>query len=128
MVLPKHSRLKHSRDFSAVYRQGQKAVSPHLVIRVLALNDPLPQTAVSACQKSSQFGISISQKVSKRAVIRNRIKRQIRSALRALLPQVKPGFQIVVVVRPGAPACEYGEFLRELEQLFTKLEVIHGHS
>ncbi|HEY9877563.1 MAG TPA: ribonuclease P protein component [Leptolyngbyaceae cyanobacterium] len=128
MALPKHARLKHPRDFSAVYRQGQKAVSQHLVLRVLTLSGPSPQPAVPAHTTSSQFGISISQKVSKRAVIRNRIKRQIRSAIRALLPQVKPGLQIVVVVRPGAPVCEYGEFLRELEQLFTKLEVIHGRS
>lgn len=128
MALPKHSRLKHSRDFSAVYRQGQKAVSPHLVVRVLASKAPLPQTAVPARGTDSQFGISISQKVSKRAVIRNRVKRQIRSAIRTLLPQVNPNLRIVVVVRPGAPECEYGEFLRELEQLFTKLEVIHGHS
>ncbi|HEY9737726.1 MAG TPA: ribonuclease P protein component [Trichocoleus sp.] len=170
MALPKQHRLKHSREFSAVYRHGRKAVSQHLVVRVLApktsqpTQDPsgrggaasfqavLDQSALedlikestqeqppqnkaqgqgkglSSPQSCSRFGISISQKVSKRAVIRNRIKRQIRAAIRHLLPTIRSGLQVVVIVRPGSDVCEYGEFLRELEQLFSKLEVTNGRS
>jgi ribonuclease P protein component len=128
VALPKQYRLKHPREFAAVYRQGSKAVSEHLVVRVLA-SIPAPSKAGAEEPAAlSRFGISISQKVSKRAVIRNRLKRQIRAAIRQFLPSVRSGLQIVVIVRPGAAVCEYGEFLRELEQLFSKLEVIDGHS
>lgn len=75
----------------------------------------------------ARIGISISQKVSKRAVIRNRIKRQICAALRRFLPQLAPGWQLVIVVKPGAIQCDYEEFLRELEQLLTSAEVLDGH-
>lgn len=75
----------------------------------------------------ARIGISISQKVSKRAVIRNRIKRQIRAALRRFLPQLTPGWQLVIVVKPGANQCDYEGFLRELEQLLTSAEVLDGH-
>lgn len=64
--------------------------------------------------------------MSKRAVVRNRIKRQIRAALRVLLPRISPAWQLVVVVRPAAQECDYGQFLRELEQLLTEAEILNG--
>ncbi|MGF1520082.1 MAG: ribonuclease P protein component [Nodosilinea sp.] len=134
MVLPKHNRLRQSRDFSAVYRQGRKAVSAHLVVRVWAL--PAQSGAVGKAggkagpgpQIGPQIGIVVSLKVHKRAVVRNRLKRRVRAALRTLLPRLNPALWVVINLRPEATQCEYGEFLRELEQLFTKLEVFHGHS
>lgn len=76
----------------------------------------------------TRIGISISKKVSKKAVIRNRIKRQIRAACRTLLPRISPGWKIVVSVRVGAQECEYEHFLRELEQLLAQAEVLNGYS
>jgi ribonuclease P protein component len=74
------------------------------------------------------FGISISQKVSKKAVVRNRIKRQIRAVLRQFLPRISPGWLVVIGVRSSACGCNYDEILRELEQLLVEAEVINGHS
>jgi ribonuclease P protein component len=73
------------------------------------------------------IGISIGLKVSKRAVIRNRIKRQIRSAMQELLPQISEGWQIVIVVKPNATECGYGQFLQELKQLLISAEVFNGY-
>ncbi|MGB3310936.1 MAG: ribonuclease P protein component [Nodosilinea sp.] len=125
-MLPKQNRLRRSRQFSQVYRQGRKAVSTHLIMRVWSL--PAALNAPSQPRPGPCIGIVISQKVHKRAVVRNRLKRQVRAALRTLLPRLDPSLWIVINLRPEATQCEYGEFLRELEQLFTKLEVIHGHS
>lgn len=74
----------------------------------------------------AQIGIAVSQKVSKRAVVRNRLKRRIRAAMRDLLPSLNPQVWVVITVRSEAVECEYGEFLRELKELLNKLEVIHG--
>ena len=73
---------------------------------------------------SSCFGISISKKVSKRAVVRNRIKRQLRAIIRDRLSSISPGWQIVIIVRPSAVECEFADFLRELEYLLKKLNVL----
>lgn len=75
----------------------------------------------------TRIGISVSQKVSKKAVIRNRIKRQIRAAFRQLLPQLSPGWRLIVGVRTEASQCDYAQFLRELKQLLAKAEVLNGH-
>jgi ribonuclease P protein component len=73
---------------------------------------------------SSCFGISISRKVSKRAVVRNRIKRQLKAIIRRYLPDISPGWRVVIVVRSSAVECEFDDFLRELEYLLKKLNVL----
>ncbi len=142
MALPKRYRLKHRRDFSAVYRAGLRRDAPHLSLRALRVPngyvslDPASLDRLGAVQPEmvdvtlmpTRIGISISQKVSKRAVDRNRIKRRIRAALRYLLPELFPGWLVVITVRPGTAECGYEEFLRELKQLLTKAEVLDGGS
>jgi ribonuclease P protein component len=116
-LLPQSNRLKHRRDFDAVYQRGIRQNLSCLGIRVLRTTLPKP----------SRIGISISKKVSKRAVVRNRIKRQIRAALRQLLPRLAPGWDIVIGVRNEAVTCDYHQFLQELEQLLAKAEVLDGN-
>ena len=78
----------------------------------------------------TRIGISVSTKVSKRAVVRNRIKRRIAAALHQLLPKLLPGWRLVVVVKPTAAQqeCVTQQFLQELEQLLVQAEVFNGHS
>ena len=127
-MLPKHHRLRRSRDFSQVYRQGRKAASAHLLVRVWSLTPAANAKSLTSSAPSPRIGIVVSLKVHKRAVVRNRLKRRVRAALRTLMPRLRPAQWIVISLKPEAVECEYGEFLRELEQLFTKLEVFHGHS
>jgi ribonuclease P protein component len=119
VALPKQYRLTRTGEFSKVYQHGKQASTRHLVVKVLEMPEQLPPSC-------SRFGITISQKVSKRAVARNRLKRQIRAVIQSLLPRLKSGLWIVVVLRSPAVECDYGQFLQELEQLFVKLEVFNG--
>ena len=118
MGLPKAIRLKHWEDFQAVYQQGKRYRESHLMLRVLR------DSSLSV----SRFGIAVSQKISKKAVVRNRIKRRIRAAIQALLPDCCPGWNIIIVVLPSGIVCKYEHFLRELKQLFNKAEIMtHGY-
>ncbi|BAW96089.1 ribonuclease P protein component [[Synechococcus] sp. NIES-970] len=116
MGLPKVHRLKHWRDFKTIYSQGKRFRGNTLAIILL------PQATAP-----TQVGISISRKVSKKAVVRNLIKRRIRHACRTLLPSLEPGWQIIIAVRYGATECEYEHFLQELKRLLIQAEVFHGH-
>ena len=124
MALPKVNRLKNRHEFQTLFREGNRLKSSHLTLRALRLHPSGISTG------ATRIGISISTKVSKRAVIRNRIKRQILAAFRSLLPQIAPGWSLVVVVQPQAilSKCDYQQFLQELEQLLAKAEVMNGHS
>ena len=126
MGLPKENRLRDWRDFRVVYSQGIRQQSPHLILRAL-LASKLEQPLSKEPNEPTRIGISISQKVSKKAVVRNRIKRQIRAALSELLPVISPGWKIVIVVRSPAVKCKYEHFLQELKQLLEKARIINGY-
>jgi len=70
---------------------------------------------------------SISTKsVSKRASVRNRIKRHIRAAFLIVAPFIT--WLAAVVVQPSAvqEECDYQQFLQELKQLLAEAEVLNG--
>ena len=123
MGLPRAHRLKKHQDYRTVYEQGIRRYSPHLTF--VALKVKKRSGAVST--PPTLFGISISKKVSKKAVIRNRIKRQIKGVIRSKLQAISPGWKIVIVVKPKAIECNYEHFLRELEKLLKETKIINGH-
>ena len=139
MALPKQHRLRRRQDFSAVYQMGLRRSSAHLILRALRLKPEielskvgqlksnLSQSSQAALSQPTQVGVSISQKVSKRAVVRNRIKRHIRAAVHHLLPLLADNWRIVIVVKPNATQCDCEQILQELKQLFINAEVMDGH-
>ncbi|MCX7593613.1 MAG: ribonuclease P protein component [Fischerella sp.] len=140
MALPKANRLKSRKDFQAVFREGIRRHGVYLTVRALPPSQ-LKKPSVDAASEMTpstdsvdlvptRIGISISTKVSKRAVVRNRLKRQISAALHRLLPKLSPGWRLVVVVKPTAAEskCVTQQFLQELEQLLAQTEVLNGHS
>ncbi|CAD5948845.1 Ribonuclease P protein component [Planktothrix tepida] len=129
-MLPKINRLRHPKDFKAVYSKGLHRKTPHLTLRALRGQPYRTEKNLtnSASVHPTRMGISISQKVSKRAVVRNRIKRQIRAAWHQFLPQVSPGWDVVIVVKPTADQCNYAEILQELKQLLVEAEVLNGYT
>ena len=123
MGLPKAHRLRDRKDYRAVYEQGIRRYSPHFTLIAL----PPKENKDIALIPATMFGISISKKVSKKAVVRNRIKRQIKGAIRTYLPSVDPGWKVVIVVKPKAIECKYEHFLRELEELLKQTKIINGY-
>ena len=130
MALPKANRLKSRKDFQAVFREGIRRHSDRITLRALKAKADLTPSPDIAHLTPTRIGISISTKVSKRAVVRNRLKRQIAAALHQLLPKLSPGWRLVVVVKPTAAEsrCVTQQFLQELEQLLAQAEVFNGHS
>lgn len=121
--LPKANRLKHRKEFKTVYQKGGRTSGRYFILRTWK---PIAESSGETSLPPTQVGISISQKVSKKAVVRNRIKRQVRAIMRSFLPELPSGWKIVVIVKPQAQGCKYEDFLRELRQLLIKSEVLYG--
>jgi ribonuclease P protein component len=121
--LPKPHRLRRRQDFQKVYQYGKRHQQVHLTLR--SLRHLLDSTTENL--PATRFGISVSKTVSKKAVIRNLLKRQVKAALRQMLPQITSGWSVVIGVRPSAQGCEYVEILRELEQLLASAGIFDGH-
>ena len=106
--------------------KGRKIIEESADSQLSALScakKPQKSSSEAIAKSPSKFGISISKKVSKRAVVRNRIKRQIKAVIHRHLPAIESGWQVVIVVRPSAVECEFADFLRELEYLLKKLKI-----
>ena len=123
MGLPKAHRLRDRKDYRAVYEQGIRRYSPHLTLIALFPKENKGVASIPA----TMFGISISKKVSKKAVVRNRIKRQIEGVIRTYLQSINPGGKVIIVVKPKAIECKYEHFLRELEELLKQAKIINGY-
>jgi ribonuclease P protein component len=96
-------------------------------VTVLSNFLPSPHQNLLSETLPSRFGIVIGKKVSKKAVVRNRIKRRIKGALRELISQILPGRLVTIVCRSVITGCEYDEILRELKKLLIALEVVDGN-
>ena len=76
MVLPKHMRLKGHRCFNFIYKEGLKFHSPLMVLRITEANKKLlGKKKYIQEMPSVKCAISVSNKVSKKSVTRNKLRR-----------------------------------------------------
>ena len=91
--MQRRNRLSRSRDFDAVYRHGRSVSTRFLTLywfqRDESVGDP-------------RLGFAVPKAVGN-AVVRNRIKRQLREIVRERLQRVPSSNDYVLVVRAGLP-------------------------
>ena len=90
--MQRRHRLSRSRDFDAVYRQGKSVSTRALVLYWFERHDDGDADA--------RVGIAVPRKVGT-AVVRNRVKRQLREAWRTQLERATPGRDYILLARPG---------------------------
>ncbi|MBX4181451.1 ribonuclease P protein component [Candidatus Parcubacteria bacterium] len=78
---------------------------------------PLHFSLRSTPMEATSFIISVSKKVSKKAVVRNTIKRRIRAILKEFKPSLKAA-KYLLIVKPGAELVKGPELKSELGTLF----------
>jgi ribonuclease P protein component len=88
----RRNRLSRSRDFDAVYRSGRSASTRFLVLYWFPRDD---EDGVEP-----RLGLAVPKSVGN-AVVRNRVKRQLRETWTELGDRVRPGHDYVLVARPG---------------------------
>jgi len=109
-MLPKINRLTKDKDFDNVFKNGKSSYDK--LIGVKAIKNQL---------ENSRFGILVSTKVSKKAVERNKIKRQIREIVRLQLDAIKPCYDVVIVTLPAILGKSYQEIKRSVSGHFRRM-------
>jgi len=71
-----------------------------------------------------RIGFAVGLGVSKKAVVRNRIKRQLREIVRLLLKEekIRHGHHVLVMVKSVIVGKEYGEIEREVERVLRDIK------
>ena len=111
-MLPKENRLKKKRDFEQVFKRGIGLKEDFLFLKIKKNNFG-----------KKRFGFIVSQKVSKKAILRNRIKRKLREIIREKLPSIKPGIDGVLVAQPGLEKKDFSEIKETINSLFKRAKV-----
>jgi len=109
-MLKKENQLKKDKEFDNVFKGGRSVFG-----RILGIK------AVANGLKISRFGILVSNKISKKAVERNKIKRQIREVIRLQVSGIKPGFDVVFITLPPILGSSYQEIEEAINHNFKKL-------
>lgn len=104
-MLPAYARLRRPEEFKSVLRRGSRAGRRTLVVHALKIDFP-----------PSKAGFVVSKAVGN-AVVRNRVKRQLRHLV---APRLSSGMAALVVVRALPGAASAGSQLRtDLDSAWT---------
>lgn len=104
-MLPKSKRLG-TKAFTEIMEKGRSFHNPFLILKVI------PSLSESV------FALSVPKKVSKLAVDRNKIKRQIYSIIEDI--DYKPGYKIVLIIKVGFDKLSFKDLQVEIQKTFVK--------
>lgn len=68
----------------------------------------------------SRFGFIVGKKIDKRAVIRNRLRRRFRAGIEAKLDQIKPGYDLLFLLKKEALEQSTEALWKEAENVLKK--------
>lgn len=111
-MLPKPHRLSDKKDFQEVLRRGKMHHSTSFGMASLKYEGPV------------KIGIIISNKISKSAVERNRIKRVVRAVARDYLKKRTLGCKLVFLAKKPSSGAESSLISNDVEELLKKNEKI----
>ena len=101
-------RLTNSSDFQRVRRNGSSFAHPLAIL-----------LACPGAEAQSRFGFTASRAIGG-AVARNRTKRLLREVIRHYLPEIEPGWDVVIIARPDLLKAGWDELLVGIGQLLKR--------
>ena len=112
-MLSKKNRITKKKDFERIFKKGASIKEQFLVLKV----------ALGSLQ-TSRFTFVVSQKVSKNAAVRNKIKRQLRGLMRPQINEIKKRVDGVFIVLPGLENKNFQEIKDIVDSLLKKAKLI----
>ncbi len=106
--------LSRPQDFAAF--QGAGTTKAHPLFTARFVRTDLPTTRV---------GLSTGRRLGG-AVVRNRARRRLREALRVMAPSFQPGWDVLIIARPGLVSADYQTLVAALRRVLARGGVLGG--
>ena len=114
-MLARENRLKKDKDIKNVLRRGRPAREGFLFLKTRENN-----------LGYLRFAVIVGKKVSKKAVVRNKLRRRISEVIRQKikLNEIKSGIDGVVIALPGAQEIDFIQVKKAVEKILEKTGLI----
>lgn len=112
-MLARCNRLKENKDFKGIFKKGKGLKEKFLFVKIKNNGMDL-----------NRFGFIVSKKVSKKAVIRNKIKRRLREIIKARIAKMKQGYDIIILVYPEIKEKSFLEIENIVDKIFKKVKLL----
>ena len=110
--------IKHRLDrksFNILFKSGKKLSFPFFVLIYRREN---------IIKRESKFGFVISSKISKKAVVRNKLKRRTKAVILELLKNFLAPCRIIFIFKKECLALSFKELEAEIISAFKKIGII----
>jgi ribonuclease P protein component len=111
---PRLVMLSRPQDFAALQGSGTSRSHPLFSARFLRTD-----------LETTRFGLSTGRKLGG-AVVRNRVRRRLREALRAMAPSFQLGWDVLIIVRPAIVDVDHEALVGALRRLLHRGGVLGG--
>lgn len=124
-MLQQENRLKKKRDIEITFEQG-RFVGGNLVNLKVWKIDALKYPKRGYTGHELQFAFVVGVKIDKRAVVRNRLKRQMREVVRLLLKEnkIQPGFFIMLMAKKEMIGMEYAKIEQDITAALRRSQIV----
>lgn len=107
------NRLQKKNEIDSVFKKGKSFKEGPVLLKILETNLETPR-----------FAFVISHKVSKKAVVRNKLRRRLKNIFQKFLGDRKVSMDVLVVAFPGLEKKDFGELTEMTERIFKKIKLI----
>lgn len=113
-MLPKLNRLTQEKDIKRVMTRGRAFFVKEFGIKSIRKQSNL----------LSKVGIIVPKKLTRTAVLRNRIKRQVRHIFLKRINQIQPGYDIVFMARPDFLKLKFDEMEEKIISVLKRIKLL----
>jgi ribonuclease P protein component len=106
--------LSRPQDFAALQANGTMRSHPLLAARIARTD-----------LETTRFGFATGRAIGS-AVIRNRVRRRLREALRVMAPSFQPGWDVLIIARPALVTADHQAFVTALHRILRRGGVLKG--
>jgi len=108
--------LSRPQEFAAFQGAGTTRSHPLLTARFL-------RTELG----TTRFGLATGRRLGT-AVVRNRVRRRLREALRVMAPSFQPGWDVLIIARPAIVEADHDALVGALRRTLVRGGVLGGPS
>jgi ribonuclease P protein component len=106
--------LSRPQEFAAFQGAGASRSHPLLTARFLRTD-----------LETTRFGLSTGRKLGN-AVVRNRVRRRLREALRVMAPSFQPGWDVLIIARPAIVEADHDALVGALRRTLVRGGALGG--